>query len=77
MHVFADGISRVTLSSGNLRIQLFQRGADNENIEAGTLIIPASQANNFMNGLANSLKELDERVKEAREAQQAEGETQQ
>lgn len=77
MHVFADGISRVTLSSGNLRIQLFQRGAENENVEAGTLIIPASQANNFMNGLANSLKELDERVKEAREAQQAEGETQQ
>lgn len=70
MHIFADKISKVTLSNGNLRIQLTQRGADDSAVEAGTLIIPASQANNFMNGLANSLKELDERLKKAREAQQ-------
>jgi len=76
MHVFADGISRVTFSSGNLRIQLVQRGANNENVEAGTLIIPASQANNFMNGLANSMKELDSKLKEAREQQQSESQTQ-
>ena len=67
MHVFADGISKVTLSNGNLRIMLTQRGADDSTVEAGTLIIPASQANNFMNGLANSLKELDEKLKAARE----------
>ena len=71
MHVFADGISRVTLSNGSLRIMLTQRGADESTVEAGTLIIPASQASNFVNGLANSLKELDSRLKEAREAQQA------
>ncbi len=70
MHVFADQISKVTLSNGNLRIQLSQRGADNETVEAGTLIIPASQANNFVNGLANSLKNLDEKLKAAREEQQ-------
>ncbi|WP_291318586.1 hypothetical protein [Desulfonatronospira sp.] len=67
MHVFADGISNVTLSNGNLRIQLTQRGADDSTVEAGTLIIPASQAGNFLNCLANSLKELDSRLKEARE----------
>ena len=69
MHVFADGISKVTLSNGNLRIMLTQRGADDSTVEAGTLIIPASQANNFMNGLANSLKELDSKLKE-QQAQQ-------
>jgi len=74
MHVFADGISKVTLSNGNLRIKLTQRGADNESVDAGTLIIPASQANNFLNGLAGSLKDLDEKLKAQR--QEAQGETQ-
>jgi hypothetical protein len=32
-------------------------------VDAGTLIIPANQANNFVNGLANSLKQLDEQLK--------------
>ena len=73
MHVFADGISKVTLSNGNLRINLTQRGADNESVDAGTLIVPASQANNFLNGLAGSLKDRDEKLKAQREAQ---GETQ-
>ncbi len=70
MHVFADGISKVTFSNGNLRIMLTQRGADDTTVDAGTLIIPASQANNFVNGLAGSLKNLDEKLKEAREEQQ-------
>ena len=67
MHVFADGISKVTLRNGNLRIILTQRGADDSTVEAGTMIIPASQASNFFNGLANSLRELDEKLKAARE----------
>ena len=67
MHIFADQISKVTLYSGNLRIQLTQRGIDDETVDAGTLIIPASQANNFVNGLAGSLKNLDEKLKEARQ----------
>lgn len=67
-----DQISQVSLSNGNLRITLTQRGPENETIEAGTLIIPANQANNFVNGLGNSLKELDEKLKAAREEQQSE-----
>ena len=69
MYIFADQISKVTLSNGNLRIQLTQRGPNDETVEAGTLIIPANQANNFLNGLAGSLKNLDEKLKEAREEQ--------
>lgn len=71
MHIFADQISKLTLSNGNLRIQLSQRGADDETMDAGTLIIPANQANNFVNGLANSLKQLDERLKA--QAEESEG----
>lgn len=71
MHIYADQIGKVTLSNGNLRIQLTQRGPDNETIDAGTLILPASQAANVVNGLAGSLKQLEERLKEAR--QQSEG----
>ena len=75
--IFAEQISQVTLSNGNLRIQLIQLGAENEQVDAGTLIIPASQANNFVNGLANSLKGLDEKLEPAREASEgAEGPTQ-
>ena len=70
MHIYADQIGKVTLSNGNVRIQLTQLGPDNETIEAGTLIIPANQANNFVNGLGNSLKELEERIKKAREEQE-------
>ena len=72
MHLFADQIQSVTLSNGNLRIQLTQQGPNNEQVDAGTLIIPASQANNFVNGLANSLKGLDEKLEAAREASEGE-----
>ena len=67
MHIFADQISKVTLSNGNLRIQLTQRGANDETVDAGTLIIPASQAANVVNGLAGSLTDLNEKIKADRE----------
>ena len=70
MHIFADQISQVSLSNGNLRITLSQSGPDNSTVEAGTLIVPANQANNFVNGLAGSLKELGDRIKKAREEQE-------
>ena len=71
MHIFADQISQITLTNNNLRVKLVQRGPDNETIDAGTLIIPANQAANIVNGLAGSLKNLDEKLKEAR--QESEG----
>lgn len=74
MHIFADQIGKVTLSNGNLRIQMIQQGPDNTTVEAGTLIMPASQAANVVNGLTRSLQQLDERVKA--QAQETEGGTQ-
>jgi len=55
MHIFTDGLSKVTLSNLNLRVTLVQNGPDNKQVEAGTLIIPATMASTFVNSLANSL----------------------
>ncbi len=74
MQIFADGLSRITLSNLNLRITLVQNGPDNKQVEAGTLIIPATQANAIVNGLVNSLKKLDEQIKAAAEAKKKAGE---
>ena len=68
MYIFADQFSKISMANNNLRIELIQRGADNATVEAGTLILPLNQAANFVNGLANGLKELDERLKEKNEA---------
>lgn len=65
-HIFADRLTKVTFSNNNLRITLVQEGPDNSEIEAGTLIIPVSQASNFVNGLADGLKQLDEQMKAQR-----------
>jgi hypothetical protein len=69
MHIFADQINQISLSNNNLRITLTQRGPDDSTIEVGTLIVPANQANNIVNGLVNSLKELGEKLKAAKEEQ--------
>ncbi|EIC23769.1 hypothetical protein [Thiorhodovibrio frisius] len=67
MHLYADGINQVTLSNNNLRIQLVQSGPNETVIESGTLILPASQAAAIVNGLTQTLNQLDEQLK----AQQA------
>ncbi len=74
MHIFADGFSKVSLTNNNLRITMVQKGPDNTTLEAGTLIIPANQVGNFLNGLAASLKNLDEQLKS--QTQQAQSEKQ-
>ena len=68
MHIFIDGLSKVSLSNNNLRITLVQNGPDNTQIDAGTLIIPANMAANFVNAMANSLKQIDEQIKSQKEA---------
>ena len=68
MHIFTDAVSKVTFSNNNLRITLVQNGPDNEQIEAGTLIVPGNMAAGLVNSLANSLKQLDEQIKAQVEA---------
>ncbi|GAB6058293.1 hypothetical protein [Desulfonatronum parangueonense] len=63
MHIFTDGISKVSFSNNNLRITMIQNGPDNTQSEAGTLIIPINQAAQFVNSMAGSLKQLEEQLK--------------
>ncbi len=68
MQVYADGFSKLSLSNNNIRIVLTQNGPDNTQSEVATLIMPANVSGNFVNGLVNSLKQLDEQMKSRAEA---------
>ena len=63
MNIFADGLTKVTLSNHNFRFTLVQNGPDNQQLETGTLIIPAGSAVAFVNAMAKSLKHFDEQIK--------------
>jgi len=63
MQIFVDNLSKVTMSNNNIRVELSQNGPDNTTVNVGTLILPANQASNFVNAMANSLKQLDEQMK--------------
>jgi hypothetical protein len=75
MNIFADGMTKVTLSNQNLRITLIQNAADNQQVEVGTLILPAVAAANFVNAMAGSLKKLEEQLKAQVEAKKNATET--
>ena len=70
MHIFADQISKMSLSNMNLRIELSQKAAENETVDVGTLIIPVGQANNFVNALASGLKQMEAQIKAKTEQRQ-------
>ncbi len=74
MQIFTEGIKNVSISNNNLRITLVQNGPDNTVVEVATLIVPANQGANFVNGLANSLKQIDEQMKARAEADQTKSE---
>lgn len=68
MYIYADGISQITLSNNNLRIQLVQNGPDDSALDAGTLILPVTQAPKIINNLSKSLKQLDDQLKAQKDA---------
>jgi len=53
-----DRITNVTLINGVMRIALERTGADNQGEAVATLFLPASQVNNFLNGLNNAAKDI-------------------
>lgn len=63
MNIFADGLTKVTLSNHNFRFTLVQNGPDNQQLETGTLIIPAATVAAFVNAMAKSLKHFDAQIK--------------
>ena len=59
-----DRITNVTLSNGVMRIALECTGADNQGEAVATLFLPASQVNNFLNGLNNAAKDIAGQIQE-------------
>jgi len=59
MHIYADGLTQVTLNNNNVRISLMQNGSADQPIEVGTLIMPASQVREFVNNLMNAMQQIE------------------
>jgi hypothetical protein len=70
--VFADVITNVSYAHGALRVSLGRQAGDQQIEDAGTLVLPISQAGQFVSSLAGSLKQLETKVREAQEQQRAE-----
>lgn len=65
-----DGISDVTLANGVVRIQLNTVNPDGKDAKAGTIEIPAAIVADVVNGLANSVNELNAKLIEVNETNQ-------
>ncbi|WP_045210911.1 hypothetical protein [Desulfonatronovibrio magnus] len=63
MHIFADGLTTLSFSNNNLRINLYQNGPNETQNEVGSLIIPINQAASFINSMASGLTDLNEQLK--------------
>ena len=62
--ILADVLQGVTLSNGVLRIRLAMVVGDNQVQESGILLLPANQAGPIINQMANSLKNISEKIQE-------------
>ena len=69
--LIVDRITNVTLVNGVLRIALERTGADNQGEAVATLFLPASQVNNFINGLNRAARDIAGQIQE-RSAEAAE-----
>ena len=65
-----DGISDVTLANGVVRIQLNTVNPDGTDAKVGTIEIPAAIVADVVNGLANSVNELNAKWIEVNAANQ-------
>ena len=62
--IVADAVHSVTLTNGIVRVRLAMVVGDNEVKESGTLLMPANQAGPIITHLANSLKEISDKIQE-------------
>ena len=59
-----EGIDKVTFVNGLLRVSTTKIGASGQEESSGEFLIPASHIELIINGLANSVKELADKIKE-------------
>lgn len=69
--LFCDGIIEAQVVNGVARLTLGQAGADGKPMPCGQLIIPITQLPGAANALANLVKQIQEKVKEAQAQAQA------
>ena len=73
-HIYADGISAVQLTNGNLRIHLVQQGSEEgQTVPAATLIVPAVRAQAILGALNKSVERIVDEVRKRRDARATEG----
>ncbi|WP_137124333.1 hypothetical protein [Roseomonas sp. HF4] len=69
--VFADGVIEAQVAHGVARITLAVTGSDNTAQPCATLCVPVTQMPALVNGMANLLRQIEERVRAQVQQQQA------
>jgi len=67
--IFADGVIEAQIQHGVARIVLGALGRDGKPEPSGLLVVPVVQLPGLTNGLINLMRQLEQRMKEAREKQ--------
>jgi hypothetical protein len=68
--VFADGVTEAQVTNGVARITLVTTGSDGSAVPCATLCLPVAQLPAFVNGMANLLRQIEERVRAQLQQQQ-------
>ncbi|WP_439580694.1 hypothetical protein [Elioraea sp.] len=69
--LFCDGIIEANVTHGVVRITLGQVGGDGKPVPCGQLILPLTQLPGTATAVANLVKQVQEKIKEAAEKTQA------
>lgn len=69
--LFCDGIIEANVTHGVVRITLGQVGGDGKPVPCGQLILPLTQLPGTANAVANLVKQVQEKIKEAAEKAQS------
>ena len=68
--VMVEKLGAVSMRAGVVRVQTMSTGADGEDRVTGELVIPAAQFGQVVGGLTNAGQQLQQKIQQAREAQQ-------
>lgn len=71
--MLVEKLGAVSMRGGLVRIQTQAIGADGEDRVTGEIVIPANQYGQVVGALQNAGQQLQEKIQQAREAQQNEG----
>ena len=67
---FADGVTEAQVANGVARITLATSATDGQALPCATLCVPVAQLPAFVNGMANLVRQIEERVRTQIQQQQ-------